>query len=202
MLPILLCWPITWEADIGGKEVEGEPSHQYSITLYCYVTDGSRGAVWQNGLNMEAHMKQSCVTEYLHAEEITPTDTASWMFMDTISGLHSEAVGDVFPQWWQQRERKAMFWSVMNSCHTMKWTVLISSTMWIGSLQPGKCCGYEYQLQCVGDYGGSTEISKSLHQVRPTNAHTGTERTLYASLSGPIELKQGWRWQFPRLHHY
>ena len=30
--------------------VEVEPSHQYSITCCCRVTDGSRGAVWQNGI--------------------------------------------------------------------------------------------------------------------------------------------------------
>ena len=30
------------------------------------------------------------------------------------------------------------------------------------------------------------------------NSHTGTERTLYAHLSGPTELIQGWRW----LHLY
>lgn len=26
MLPILLCWPVTLEADVGGKTVEVEPS--------------------------------------------------------------------------------------------------------------------------------------------------------------------------------
>ena len=31
---------------------------------------------------------------------------------------------------------------------------------------------------------------------------TGTERTLYASLSGSIEPIQSWRWQFPELYHY
>jgi len=29
--------------------VESELSHQYSITLCCHVTGGSRGTVWQNG---------------------------------------------------------------------------------------------------------------------------------------------------------
>ena len=48
MSPILLCWPITSEADVGGMAVEAEPSWQYFITRCCCVTAGSRGAVWQN----------------------------------------------------------------------------------------------------------------------------------------------------------
>jgi len=45
MALILLCWPITSEADGGGMAVEAEPSHQYSITFCCHTIDGSRGAV-------------------------------------------------------------------------------------------------------------------------------------------------------------
>ena len=48
--PILLCWPMMSEADVGGMAVEVEPSHQYSITFCCHITDGSRRAVWQNGV--------------------------------------------------------------------------------------------------------------------------------------------------------
>ncbi|MEQ5146204.1 hypothetical protein ABN231_18085 [Proteus mirabilis] len=44
-LSVLLCWPTTSEVDVGGMAVEVEPSHQYSITFCCCVTDGSRGAV-------------------------------------------------------------------------------------------------------------------------------------------------------------
>ena len=51
----------------------------------------------------------------------------------------------------------------------------------------------EYQLQCVGNDGGNVEISWSLHQVCPTNARTGTERTPYASLSGPTEPIRDWK---------
>ena len=46
--PVLLCQPRTSEADGGCMTVEVEPSHQYSVTLCCHATDGSRGAVWQN----------------------------------------------------------------------------------------------------------------------------------------------------------
>ena len=51
----------------------------------------------------------------------------------------------------------------------------------------GTVYGAEYQLQCVGNDGDNTGISKSLHQVGPMNLHTGTERTQYAGLSGPTE---------------
>ena len=47
---ILLCWPTTSEADVGGMAVRVEPSHQYSVKFCCRVTDGSRGAVWPNGI--------------------------------------------------------------------------------------------------------------------------------------------------------
>ena len=33
------------EADGGGMEVEIEPSHQYSTTFCCHVTDGNTGTV-------------------------------------------------------------------------------------------------------------------------------------------------------------
>ena len=48
--PILLCWPTMSEAGVGGMAVEVEPPHQYSIPFCCYATNGSRRAVWQNGI--------------------------------------------------------------------------------------------------------------------------------------------------------
>jgi len=40
------------EAGVGGRAVEAEPSHQYSITSCRHTTDGSRGLS-----AMEVHMK-------------------------------------------------------------------------------------------------------------------------------------------------
>ena len=48
--PILLCWRKMSEADGSGMAVEAEPPHQYSVTFCSRVTDGSRGAVWQNSV--------------------------------------------------------------------------------------------------------------------------------------------------------
>jgi len=40
--PILRC-PVMSEVDVGGVTAEVEPSHQYPITCFCCITDGSRG---------------------------------------------------------------------------------------------------------------------------------------------------------------
>ena len=44
MPPILFCWPMVPEVDVG-MAVEVKPSHRHSVTRCCRVTDGSRGAV-------------------------------------------------------------------------------------------------------------------------------------------------------------
>ena len=50
--PNVFCWPHDFrgEVDVGGMAEEVERSHQYRIAFCCCVTDGSRGAVWQNGV--------------------------------------------------------------------------------------------------------------------------------------------------------
>jgi len=50
VLPVLWSWPVTSEADVGGMAAEVEPSHQHPIPCCCCVTDGSRGALWHNGI--------------------------------------------------------------------------------------------------------------------------------------------------------
>jgi len=50
MPPTLRCWPMTSEADVGAMAVEAEPSHQYPVTFCCHETNGSRGAIWDNGI--------------------------------------------------------------------------------------------------------------------------------------------------------
>jgi len=73
MPPILLCWPMTTEVDVGGMAIEVKPIfhqrwfHQYSITFCCHLTDGSRGALtkWRltcncggsNGVSLNSSMQ-------------------------------------------------------------------------------------------------------------------------------------------------
>ena len=46
--------------------------------------------------------------------------------------------------------------------------------------------GAEYWLQCIGNDGGNAGILAMFAQ-RSVKAHTGTENTSYANLSGHIE---------------
>jgi len=50
MPPVLLCWHKMSELDVGSMAVTVAPSHQYSFTCCCCVTDSNRGAVGQNGV--------------------------------------------------------------------------------------------------------------------------------------------------------
>ena len=55
MPPILFCWALALEVDVGGMEVESEPSHQYSINflfIYFYFFTvwqvEAKGEVWKS----------------------------------------------------------------------------------------------------------------------------------------------------------
>ena len=67
------------------------------------------------------------------------------------------------------------------SCHTTKWRVSRSAHPCKSmDYDQGTVSGAEYQLQCVENSNDSVGILQSLCQIVPINAHTGTERTLYA----------------------
>lgn len=53
--PILLCWLIVSEADVGIMAVEFEPFHQYSITSYCCAAERQSDKM---AFDMEMHKKQ------------------------------------------------------------------------------------------------------------------------------------------------
>lgn len=98
MTATLFYWPTTSEADVGGTAVECEPSHQYSITCCCRVTDGSRGAVWHMASDMEVRMKQRCVTELLHERKNGShwhsMTLADWLWRSNSRKL--DCVGNIF----------------------------------------------------------------------------------------------------------
>ena len=67
---------------IGGMATEVEPSHQYSVTFSCHVTDERRGAVWKIGIfNGSSYEAEVChwIPPYRNNE----TYWHSWMFMET-----------------------------------------------------------------------------------------------------------------------
>jgi len=70
---ILFCWITASRACVGGMAVKLEPSHQYPIPCCC-VTDGSRGAVWQNGIRHGSVNEVKGWHWILHVEKIAPTD--------------------------------------------------------------------------------------------------------------------------------
>ena len=107
MCPVLLCRPITSEVDAGGMAVGAEPSHQYCITFCCCVTNGSRGAVWQNGIwHGSAYEANVCNLippcrkngSYWHSPMLAEC------FLRPNSGCEqNEVVGGMFQQWQQQQ---------------------------------------------------------------------------------------------------
>lgn len=155
---ILLRWPTMSEAYVAGMTVEVEPSCQFSIQFCCHATDGNR---WQNGVWQEVHMQQRCVAEFFHAQKKKGRRTC---WHQTVNASTMNLC--VFQE--GQYERQAMFWTVMYSCHITK-----QSTS--QSVQPHELAGYdqgtvyraEYRLQCIGNYGGNTEILQNVWQVGP-----------------------------------
>ena len=126
MPPMLLCWYTMSEADVGGTVVEVERSHQHSTAFCCCVIDGSRGAVWQNGIwHGSAYEAKMC-----HWIPLCRRNVHSLTFINIYRCEHSEAVGGVFQQRQQRHERQATFKMAKHSCHTTKWkSVSISSSM-------------------------------------------------------------------------
>ena len=124
--------------------VEAEPSHQHSIAFCCHVTDGSRKTVWQNGIWYLVWMKQSCVTEFLHAEK----NGTHWhsLILGKIYGDQTVDVSTV-GWWWCISAVATVTWKTSHipdghaqvSHHKMKSTLFSQSTQ-ISRLQPGELC--------------------------------------------------------------
>ena len=100
--PILLQETKISEVNFGDMTVEVEPSHQYSITFHCCVTDGTGGALWQNGTwhgsvdeVKVCHWNPSCRKSCTHWHSVTLAEQ-SWR-------PNSEVVGGAFQQWEQQQ---------------------------------------------------------------------------------------------------
>jgi len=110
-------------------------------------------------------------------------------------------MGNVFQQQWRQHERKNVLDGHAQLSHNkMKCLNQLTNTnCWITT----RNCVWSWFTASVHLklWWHHWNITK-LQQVGSMNAHTGTERTIYASLSGLTEPMQGWRWQFPGSHHY
>jgi len=91
MPPILWYCQTMSEADIGGMAVEIDPSHQYSITFCCHVTDDYRGMVWQSGI-WHGSVYEAKVCHWIPpGRKFAPTDI-HWQLLNG-GCWHSEATG-------------------------------------------------------------------------------------------------------------
>lgn len=129
---------------------------------------------------------------------------ALWMFMETKQQM--------WAQWGSQwclstavtvmgRTSFILDGHAQLSHHKMK-SVTIRSFTSISGLQPGNCI-QSWILAWIGwkQWWQHWNISKVV-LGGSDKSRTLTERTPYASLSGPIEPIRGWWWQFPGSHHY
>ena len=143
--------------------------------------------------DMEVQMKQRCVAEFLHVEKMAPTDIHWLNIFGDQTNVHKDQRVDV---------STVRQWVMCFSSGDSKVKDKIPSgwpctavTPWNDGFRSAhlhKSVGYnqgtvykiEYQLQCIGNDGGTLECCKVW--PRWVLSHTQTERTPYASLSGPI----------------
>ena len=107
------------EVDVGSMAVEAEPSHQYSIMCCCRVTDGSRGAVWQNDIwCRSADEAKVCNWILLWRKNDTlwhSSVLAEHLCRPNSGCEHSEMVGGAFQQWQQWQ------WAVLAISAKTQW---------------------------------------------------------------------------------
>ena len=71
------------EAKFGGMVLEAVPSSQYFIMFYCHLTDGSRGAVWQNGGSVYETKVYHWILHVEKKNAPTGIHWHFWTFMET-----------------------------------------------------------------------------------------------------------------------
>ena len=169
--------------------IEFEPSHQYSVTCCCCATDGSKGAVWQNGVWRESMYEANgwnqvppCRKNGTHWHSLMLAlrlpETKQWMWMRRGCGC---CVSAAVTQTWKTSNIPESHAQLSHHEEHLDHPRQLVDYNW------GTVDGAKYWLQCMENDGGNTEVLlQSLHQVGPMNAHTGRETTLHASLSGPI----------------
>ena len=106
MPPILFCWPTTPDMEDDGMAAGAESSHQYPVTFCCCVTNGSRGAVWHNGIwHGSVYEGKVCQWTAPCSKKCAPTDL-HWCLLN-VSGDRTVDVGTERGRWWVSAELTA-----------------------------------------------------------------------------------------------
>jgi len=169
---ILWCWSTTSKVNVGMSVELNLPAN----IQICFV------AVWQMVVDgqsdrmvsaMEVCMKQRCVTEFLHVENIGPTDV-HWCLLNV---YRDQPVDVGTGRWWaihfssgvsDMKDKPHFGWACTaitswNEKHSCKSADYDQETV----------CRAQYQLQCIGNNDGNTGILQSLCQEDSMDAHTG-----------------------------
>jgi len=151
--PNVLCWSRMSKGGVGGGTAVGaEPSHQYSITFCCHVTDSSKRSVWHNC--HLTRMKQKYRTEFFHMEKMVPIDFYSCLL--NVSG--DQTVDLSIAKWWvvhfssgnSDLKDKTHSRLPCTAAIPQNDEVSISSSARISGLWAELCPRAEYQLQPLG----------------------------------------------------
>jgi len=138
--------------------VEVEFSQQYSVTLCCHLTYCSREGVWLNdichGSMYEAkmcHWIPPCRKNHTHWYSST---LAEYLLRQNSGCEHSEAMGGMIQQWWQQCKRQCTSWMAIYCCQNTKARASQSSPLSeLMYYDHGTMYRAEYHLQCMGITG-------------------------------------------------
>ena len=93
MPPILLCWSITSEEDVGGIAAEAEPSHYYSIPCCCHVTAAEEQSNKMTSYMVYACSKNVVLNSFMWRKWCSSSMFDEHFWTPTSGCEHSNAVG-------------------------------------------------------------------------------------------------------------
>ena len=175
-----------------------QPSCKHFIPFSFCATDGSGGQPGKMESDMEGHMKQRCGTEFLHVEKIAPIDSHQYLL-----NIYGDQTEDVSTVKWavvcvrcddSNEKYKPCFGQPqtavtpqneehLNQLICVNWRIVTREL----------CTELHISFSVLEMMVATLKHHKVCSQLSLTNHHAGTERTLHASLSGPIEPVQGKR---------
>ena len=123
--PILLCWLVMSEADVGGMAVEVASSPSIPLLMWLMVAEGKFDRM---ASDMEMSMKQNCITEFLHMEKMALIDI--YQYLLSIYGDQAVSINRKLAHWgggWYVSAVMTATWKTSHvpvathCCHPTKW---------------------------------------------------------------------------------